>query len=204
VFADIRETDVSTKPPNFWRIENEQDRIDSVKGAFLKNKDLRYADMFRAFLPKAILRRADLEGARLTKANFEGADMREANFENASLSMANLKNTDLRQAKLMNADLIGADLQNANLGLAHLQGADFREADLQNADLRCANLAGAKNLDTEILGPAKTLYKAILDSELHNQIEMELPHLFEKPEDQWLELNLREACEEVPESSSKM
>lgn len=195
VFADIRETDVSSKPPNFWRIENKQDRIDSVKGAFLKNKDLRYADMFRAFLPKAILRRANFEGARLTKANFEGADMREANFKNASLSMTNLKNTDLRQAKLMNADLIGANLQNANLGLAKLQGADFRDADLQGADLRCANLTGAENLNVKNLGPAKTLYKAKLDSKLSIQIENELPHLLEEPQDKWLELNLRGECE---------
>ena len=120
--------------------------------------------------------------------------------------MANLKDTDLRKAQLMDADLVGADLQNANLGLAQLQGADFREADLQNADLRCANLARAKNLDTEILGPAKTLYKATLDKELYAQIENELPHLLKKPEDQWLELNLRKECQEAeaPEYSSKM
>ena len=195
VFADIRETDVSSKPPNFWRIEDEQDRIDSVKGAFLKKKDLRYADMFRAFLPKAILRRANLEGARLTKANFEGADMRKANFKNAGLSMTNLKDTDLRQAKLIRADLTGADLYNANLGLAILQGANFHEANLENADFRCAILTGAKNLTVKALGPAKTLYKAKLDAGLYVQIENELPHLLKAPRDQWLELSLREKCQ---------
>jgi uncharacterized protein YjbI with pentapeptide repeats len=113
----------------------------------------------------------------------------------ASPAIANLKDSDLRQAKLINADLIGANLENANLGPAFLQGADFREADLKDVDLRCANLTGAENLDTKNLGPAKTLYKAKMDSGLYVQIENELPHLLNKPADQWLELNLREKCQ---------
>ena len=38
-----------------------------MTGALLKKKDLRYANMFRAFLAKAILRRVNMEGARLRK-----------------------------------------------------------------------------------------------------------------------------------------
>ena len=195
VFADIRETDVSTKPPDYWRIKDKQDRIDSVKGAFLKKKDLRHADMFRAFLPNAILRRANLEGARLTKANFQGADMRRANLQSAILLMANLKGTDLRLAVLTDANLIGAQLQKANLGLADLRGAYLKQADLHEADLRCADLTGAKNLTAERLGAAKTLYLAELDSALLDEIEAKWPHLLEEPKEAWLEDNLKDRCQ---------
>jgi len=195
VFADIREIDVSTKPADFWRIKDEQDRINSVKGAFLKKKDLRYADMFRAFLVKAILRNTDLEGARLRKVNLQDADIRGANLQNTDLRGANLKGADLREAKLTKADLVGAQFQNANLGLANLQGADLNEVDFHDADLRCANLSGAKNLTVKKLSTVKTLYNANLDTTLLNQIEKKLPHLLEKPEEQWVELNLRKRCQ---------
>ncbi|MGD8948386.1 MAG: pentapeptide repeat-containing protein, partial [Desulfobacterales bacterium] len=143
VFADIREVDVSSRPGDFWRIENELDRINSVTGAFLKKKDLRYADMFRAFLAKAILRRSNMEGARLRKVNFQAADMRQANLQHSDLTGANLKGADLREANLMNALLVGAQFQNANLGMAQFSGADLEEVDLHDADLRCAKLVGA-------------------------------------------------------------
>ncbi len=45
------------------------------------------------------------------------------------------------------------------------------------------------------LRPAKTLYKAKLDAGLYVQIENELPHLLKKPQNQWLESNLREKCQ---------
>jgi uncharacterized protein YjbI with pentapeptide repeats len=194
VFADIRETDVSSKPADFWRIKDKQDRIDSVKGAFLKKTDLRHADMFRAFLPKAILRRANLEGARLTKANFQGADMRRANLKGANLLMANLNGTDLRLAALQDANLIGAQLQNANLGLANLEGAELNEADLNQADLRCANLTGARDLTLKRLRNVKTLYQAKLDKALFDEIKQEMPNLLAKPEQPWLEDNLKGKC----------
>ena len=196
VFADIREVDVSSKPPDFWRIKDKQDRIDSVKGAFLKKKDLRQADMFRAFLPKAILRRANLEGARLTKANFQGADMRRANLQSANLLMANLMGTDLRLAVLTNANLIGAQLQKANLGLADLRGADLKQADFHEADLRCTDLTGAKNISVDRLSAAKTLFLAELDIALLKEIKERSPHLLKKPKEAWLEDNLKDKCQE--------
>ena len=194
VFADIREVDVSSRPGDFWRIENELDRINSVTGAFLKKKDLRYADMFRAFLAKAILRRVNMEGARLRKVNFQAADMRQANLQHSDLTGANLKGADLREANLMNALLVGAQFQNANLGLAQFSGADLEEVNLHDADLRCAKLAGAKNLTAKKLAAVKTLYKADLDAILLNEIENKMPHLLETPAEQWVELNARKRC----------
>ncbi len=194
VFADLREIDVSTKPADFWRIKDEQDRVDSVKGAFLKKKDLRYADMFRAFLVKAILRNADLEGARLRKVNLQDADLRGANLQNTDLRGANLKAADLREANLTDADLVGAQLQDANLGIADMIRVDFDEVDFQGADLRCADLTDAKNLSVETLSKVKTLYKATLDPSLLEEIKADSPHLLAPPEDTWVESNARNKC----------
>jgi hypothetical protein len=194
VFADLREIDVSTKPADFWRIKDEQDRVDSVKGAFLKKKDLRYADMFRAFLVKAILRNADLEGARLRKVNLQDADLRGANLQNTDLRGANLKAADLREANLTDADLVGAQLQDANLGIADMIRVDFDEVDFQGADLRCADLTDAKNLSVETLSKVKTLYKATLDPSLLEEIKADSPYLLAPPEDTWVESNARNKC----------
>ncbi len=194
IFADLREIDVSSKPEDFYRIKSEEDRINSVKGAFLKKKNLRYADMFRAFLARSILRNADLEGARLRKVNLQDADMRGANLQNTDLRGANLKGADLREVELMNADLTGAQLQNANLGMAIFQNADLSEVNLQNADMRCANLIGAENLSFETLAKVKTLYNAQLDAIIKEQIARELTHLLEEPETLWVESNARKKC----------
>ena len=194
VFADLREIDVSSKSADFWRIDNEQDRIDSVKGAFLKKKDLRYADMFRAFLVKAILRNANLESARLRKANLQAADIRGANLKNADLRGANLKEADLREANLTHADLVGAQLQKAELGLARMTDADLNDVNLHGADLRCADLAGVKNLSLETLANVNSLYRANLDGVLRDQIEGKWPHLLKRPEDVWVEKNMRLKC----------
>ena len=194
VFADLRETDVSTKPEDFWRIKNGEDRINSVSGAFLKKTDLRYADMFRAFLAKAVLRNADLEGARLRKAIFQNSDIRGANLDKTDLRGANLKGTDLREATLIDADLTGAQLQDANLGLTHFHGADLNKANLENADIRCANLIGAKNLTVEQLAMANTLYHAEMDPNLFNQVKEKIPHLLKTPAVQWVEPNQIKKC----------
>ena len=194
VFADLRETDVSSKPADFWRIKNVEDRINSVKGAFLKKFDLRYADMFRAFLAKAVLRNANLEGARLRKTIFQNSDIRGANLNKTDLRGANLIGADLREASLMDADLTGAQLKDANLGLTLFHGADLNKANFEDADFRCANLMNAKNLTVDQLSAAETLYQTKLDLSLLNQIKEKLPHLLEKPAAQWVEPNQIKKC----------
>ena len=194
VFADLRETDVSSKPADFWHIKNEEDRINSVKGAILKQFDLRYADMFRAFLAKAILRNANLEGARLRKTVFQNSDIRGANLNKTDLRGADLRGVDLREASLMDADLTGAHLQDANLGLTLFHGADLNKANLEDADIRCADLMNAKNLTVDQLSAAKTLYHTKLDISLLNQIKEKLPHLLKKPALQWVEPNQIKKC----------
>ena len=194
VFADLRETDVSTKPEDFWRIKDSEDRINSVSGAFLKQTDLRYADMFRAFLAKAILRNSDLEGARLRKTIFRNSDMRGVNLDKTDLRGADLEGTDMREATLIDADLTGAQLQDANLGLTRFYGADLNRANLKNADIRCAKLKGVKNLTVEQLAGASTLYQAEMDPNLLRQVKEKIPHLLETPAVKWVEPNQIKKC----------
>ncbi|MBT8365761.1 MAG: pentapeptide repeat-containing protein, partial [Deltaproteobacteria bacterium] len=120
IFADFRETSVSSKPGDFWQISSESDRIRSIKGARLKRADLRYADMFRAFLVKANFRNSDLRRARMRETNLQNADIRGANLEYVDFRNANLRGTDFREANLAHVNFSGADFRNANLGLADL------------------------------------------------------------------------------------
>jgi len=148
-FADLRETDVSTKPDDYWRLD-EKDRNAAVRGASLRGADLRYVDAVRVFLTNA-----DLRGANLQKANLYGASLREANCDGVNLRGANLWRANLREADLDDANLSGAYLQEANLQkadllAAQLQGADLRAANLQKANLQYANLKGAHLAGTNV------------------------------------------------------
>jgi len=104
-----------------------------LRGANLSGANLRWAD-----LSWANLRGADLREADLSKANLSGADL-----SKADLSKADLRDADLRWADLSKADLRGADLRGADLSKADLRGANLRDADLSGADLRGADLSGA-------------------------------------------------------------
>ncbi len=194
VFADLREEDVSIKPADFRRIEKEEDRSNSVKGALLKKADLRHADMFRAFPTKAILRNANMEGARLRKTIFQKSDLRDANLDKTDLRGANLKGADLREATLKQANLTGAQLQGAKLGLTLFHGAYLNQANLENADMRCAGLTGVKNLTVDQLAVVQTLYQAKMDKPMLDQIKEILPHLLEKPAVRWVEPNQIKKC----------
>ena len=88
----------------------------------------------------ANLRGADLREANLRWANLRGADLREANLSGADLRGANLRGANLREATLSWADLRGADLRVADLREADLSGADLSGADLREANLSGANL----------------------------------------------------------------
>jgi uncharacterized protein YjbI with pentapeptide repeats len=119
-FANLSDTDISIKPPN-WTGKKEQE-LDLIKGADISHQDLRYARVFNAFLAKAQLMETDLRGAA-----FNGADMRQAN---------------LQQANLQGALLWGVDLRGADLSAVKLQGAEMPGTDLTSADLTAADLTG--------------------------------------------------------------
>ena len=74
---------------------------------------------------RANLRGANLRNADLRCANLRNADLRNADLRCANLSDADLRDADLRCANLRNADLFGANLRGANLRNADLFGASI-------------------------------------------------------------------------------
>ena len=140
-FADLRETDISVKPSDYWQIDEEH-RQDSVKGANLRGRDLRHADAGGAFLVRANLQRANFKEADLGGANLQGAILLEANLQKVNLYFANLQKTKF----------INAHLQEANLQLTKLQKANLTNANLQEATLFSANLQGAILVDAQLQG----------------------------------------------------
>jgi len=140
--AELTELDVSGKPADwFLRPDNELPRI--VKGAQLKQADLRYASARGAFLIKADLREAQLNKADLSEAKLQGAKLIQANLQGAKLRDAELRGANLDGARLQDAVLIGAQLQDAHLDGAVLERADLRGAHLQGVDLAGVQLQKA-------------------------------------------------------------
>ncbi len=150
-FADLRETDISVKPSDYWQVDEEH-RQESVKGANLRGRDLRHADAGGAFLVRANLHRANFKEADLGGANLQGAILLETNLQKVNLFFANLQKTDFTNAHLQEANLQLAKLQKANLTNANLQGANLTNANLQEATLFSANLQGAILVDAQLQG----------------------------------------------------
>jgi uncharacterized protein YjbI with pentapeptide repeats len=94
-YADLRDAEVSVKPAN-WTGQDKlaPTEMAQVKGADLRERDLRAAVANNAFLVKARLDKADLQGA-----NFQGADLREVDFAGADLRRTELGGANLEDAK---------------------------------------------------------------------------------------------------------
>ncbi len=154
-FANLEDSDVSFRPPNWTGQE-----ISSVRGARLKGKNLRYANLNGAFLVKSDLNGADFYAAFLHDADLRGVYNYRAwgtdgtNFEGCSMSGADLREAkfgtvNFRGAILIDADLRGvvifspSDFKKATLVDADLRDAKFRFADFRGAHLMRADLRGA-------------------------------------------------------------
>jgi uncharacterized protein YjbI with pentapeptide repeats len=168
--ADVKDADLSTKPPNWTGTKEEEFLL--VKGArlarrdltcakasraFLVNADLNgaqlaCADLSQAWLQKASLMVANLRGAGLHFTNLWHANLQGANLQGANLPSAVLQGARLRQANLQHADLTTTNLKEADLQGANLQGVTLRGASLASADLQIANLAGADLSQTNLAG----------------------------------------------------
>ena len=171
VFFDFREQIISKLPDDYWLKESESDRMNAIRGAYLKKADLRYADVYQAFVAKANLRNSDLRGARLRESNFQNADLRGANLKGADMRQGNFQRADFREATLAEVNLGDADLRGAQLGLVDFKGADFSDAKLTGADLRCADLRGVEHLSVEVLKTVKTLYHTKMDEDIRLALE---------------------------------
>ncbi|MEW6499600.1 MAG: pentapeptide repeat-containing protein, partial [Cyanobacteriota bacterium] len=117
---------------------------------YLRNTDIRGAD-----LNGANLQRVDFWGANLEKAQFIKANLKETQLGKAKLEGAFFHQADLEKAKLCGANLQWAKLQDANLtGTdftdAYLNCADFSRAKLEDAKLAHATLKGANLFKTNL------------------------------------------------------
>ena len=156
-----------------------------MEGAILFNAELQMARLENAQLQEAVLSSAQLDSAKLSHASLQKANLSEAQLQGADLTRANLRKARLNSAKLQKADLSFAQLQETFLTSAQLQGATLTGAKLDSAILNFTQLQEA-NIKVEQLCRTKSLYKAALDSLLHEQVEDECPRLLlKKPA--WLE-----------------
>jgi uncharacterized protein YjbI with pentapeptide repeats len=139
-FAQVTETDVSTKPPAWSGRDAE---FSQVKGANLNGLKLRYVQAYGAFFAKARIWKADLRNANLAEADLREANLREADLQFAVLDHANLARASLQQADLRDANLNRGDLQGANLTSAIVSGATLLDSTLDSANLYKTNLRNA-------------------------------------------------------------
>jgi len=158
-FANLRDADLSLKPPN--GTGKNEGELDLVKGTDLFGADLRYADASVAFLAKANLIDARLEGA--------------------SLQFGDLRQAALFGAHLTGADLTGARLDKADLAVAQMTGsglirASLTAADLTGADLTFAELTFTKGLTADQLKTAKNWDKAYYDDDLLKELGLPPDH----------------------------
>lgn len=137
---------------NEWRSKNKDIKPD-LRGADLRESNLREADLHSANLKSVVLHGADLSDAVLNDDYLDGADLSYANLSDtnlsgtflrgAVLSRAGFSGTILNSANLISADLSEANFSDAVLHHAILNSANLTETDLHKADLRKANLVNA-------------------------------------------------------------
>lgn len=139
--------------------------------------NLKASNLNSSNLSNSTLIETNLENTRLNQTNLENSNLNQANLKGAYASGANFKDAFLIKTQFEGAFLIKTNFKNAflmesNLRNSYLMGADFENASLYKADLR-----GAKGLTIEQLAKAKTLYLALFDDELLEQIKSSIPEL---------------------------
>ena len=116
------------------------------------------------------------KNADLTYTNLKDAVLDYADLESAWIASANLQKTSLQGANLKNAYLDHSNARETNFTGADLQGCNFYDTNLQEAEL-----VSTKNLTTEQLLKAKTLYSALFPEGMEADIERHNYKLLEKP-----------------------
>lgn len=163
-FADLRETNLLNT-----NLQNANLFHTNFIGTYALGANFRKANLCGTDFRASRLFLSDFQEADLSDADFrEGAPIR-VNFQEADLSHCNFEAVILTQTNFSRANLSYANFRDANLRWAVFEGALLIETDL----------TGALNLTMEQLSKAKTLYKAKLDPELHQEIRNKFPHLLE-------------------------
>jgi len=120
-----------------------------LKGADLREAQLKGAWMDGANFERAKLRNADLRGARLEGARFRCAKMPESRLYRAKLNRARMRCSYLGSAYAERADFSGACLQNATLDSICLRDAILNDACFVGASLKQAKFHGAALIGTD-------------------------------------------------------
>lgn len=178
---------------NIKRLNKDKISLVELYNAYLKNANLNYVDLtgsnmnyvvledstlINALLNRVRLNQANLKNAKLNKAELKGSFLGGANCEGASMIKCDLEN-----AQLIKTNLKYTFLMDANLKGAMLAGTDFEGANLMKADLR-----GVQGVTAEQLSRARSLAKALLDSDLEEEMKAKYPHLLETADGQKIEL----------------
>ncbi len=139
--------------------------------------NLKSSNLNSANLANSSLIETNLENTRLNQTNLENANLNQASLISAYASGANFKDAFLIKTQFENAFLIKTSFKNAFLMESNLKGSYLMGADFENASLYKADLRGAKGLTLDQLAKAKTLYLAMFDDELFEQVKTTLPEL---------------------------
>ena len=126
----------------------------------------------------------NLEGAMLGAANLKGANLHFSNLQHAFLKKAQLARTVLFGATINHAVMQGANMRFAHLGNAKLRdidfaGADFSGAVLVNTDCQGCLFTFAKGLTAKQLVGTSSLYRAVLQPDLEDELRKLKSSLFD-------------------------
>lgn len=125
--------------------EQRERALDKIsRQGFLQGQDLRYANMFKAVLPKVDLRSERADGTNQFA--------RRTNLRHARLDWAVMPQVQLDDADMAHADLTGANVQGGRLLGVVLDGAVLSVGQLQDAKLNNATLRGARLIGTQLQG----------------------------------------------------
>lgn len=149
---------------------------------FLKNANLKEADLSDSTFYGVDLGGACLKGATLKNTKLRGAYMGDADFRGADLTGALLRKarcqrTLFQGAKFNGANLLRAEFFDANLQNADFRGSDQKEVKFGGANIRSANFLGATNITVAQLVEANSLKSAVLEQGILDEIRMVRPDL---------------------------
>jgi len=147
--------------------------------------DFSFADLESVDFEKVNLKRINLNFANLKNANlqsikfdtifamitdFSGANLIGSEFNNCFLNNASFINCAFYRTKFERCILNNADFSNANMKATNFEEASLNNCNFNNAFLPFANFKDAKGLTAKQLIKAKTLFGAVLNKEIRDEI----------------------------------
>lgn len=161
--AVLDDAPLSTKPANWSPLKPD---LDSVRGADLEERNLRFASAYNAFFVNAYLHYADLRWGDFRESDFRRADLRDTLMAGANLRDAHMAEADFRKAQLAESRFYATELERAKFKGAYARNANFENAKLRGADLTDVDLSGATLVKAQLQeytdDPTQTPKKTLL------------------------------------------